>query len=330
MRRAIRRVSAGGWRVLIGVSAMGLMVAMSAPPAIASELFPGFSGSGSVARDDAWAQAGAYAVEPAVASARSFDPYRVDLCSGVADGCAAESSEDPAACPDASDGGDGIGCCDTTTGGCCDPSCRDSGRRFYITGIIGASFGVLQSGGINEAGGFPNTGRASDSLFTAGGAVGTAIDRDDGMLRFEVEGRGRDALQGYTNSFEPPVPTYFYAVRAVDGWSVMANAWRDWQLTERFGVYTGGGIGAGGYRLTVSDGVVSGYGHMAGFAWQAGTGTTFQLTERTTLDLGYRFFDTVSDSLPLSNVGVPAGSYVSNFYASELLLSVRIYEPFRR
>ena len=221
--------------------------------------------------------------------------------------------------------GQAAGCCDELDADC--PS-----RRFYITGIIGASFGTLQSGGINTEGNFPNTGRATDSLLTAGGAVGMAFDRANGLLRLEVEGRGRDALQGSTNSFEPPTPSYFYSVRAADGWSVMTNAWRDWYLTERLGFYGGGGIGAGGYRLTVNDTVVSGYGHVGGFAWQAGTGTTYQLTERTTIDLGYRFFDTVSDSLPLTAIGsggIPAGSYVSNFYASELLLSVRIYEPFR-
>jgi opacity protein-like surface antigen len=220
----------------------------------------------------------------------------------------------------------GAGCCDDLDTDC--PS-----RRFYITGIIGASFGALQSGGIdNIQSDFPNTGRATDSLLTAGFAGGMAFDRNNGLLRLEVEGRGRDALQGSNNSFEPPTPTYFYSVRATDGWSVMTNAWRDWYLTERLGFYTGGGIGAGGYRLSVDDSVVSGYGHVGGFAWQAGTGTTYRITNRTTLDLGYRFFDTVSDSLPLTAIGsggAPAGSYVSNFYASELLLSVRIYEPFR-
>ena len=230
--------------------------------------------------------------------------------------------------PVADDGafeGQTVGCCDELDADC--PS-----RRFYVTGIIGASFGTLQSGGVNTEGNFPNTGRATDSLLTAGGAVGMAFDRANGLLRLEVEGRGRDALQGITNSFEPPTPSYFYSVRATDGWSVMTNAWRDWYLTERLGFYGGGGIGAGGYRLTVNDTVVSGYGHVGGFAWQAGTGTTYQLTEWTTIDLGYRFFDTVSDSLPLTVIGsggAPAGSYVSNFYASELLLSVRIYEPFR-
>ena len=223
--------------------------------------------------------------------------------------------------------------CEDQVAGCCDDLDADCpSRRFYITGIIGASFGTLQSGGINNEGNFPNTGRATDSLLTAGAAIGTAFDRDNGLLRLEIEGRGRDALQGSTNSFEPPTPTFFYSVRASDGWSVMTNAWRDWYLTERLGFYTGGGIGAGGYRLAVDDSVVSGYGHVGGFAWQAGTGTTYRITNRTTIDLGYRFFDTVSDSLPLTlggPGGPPAGSYVSNFYASELLLSVRIYEPFR-
>jgi len=278
--------------------------------------------------DQAWEQAGLCGVESPLATAsHSFEAYPIDLCG--CESAAACDRDHGAACADS--------CCegsssDEPVAGCCgglDDEC--STRRCYITGIIGASFGTLQSGGTNTEGNFLNTGRANDSLLTAGAAVGMAFDRSAGLLRLEVEGRGRDALSGMTNSFAPPTPTIFYAVRAADGWSVMANAWRDWYLTERLGFYGGGGIGAGGYRLTVSDPVVSGYGHVGGFAWQAGTGTTFQVTRRTTLDLGYRFFDTVSDPLPLTVTagGVPAGSYVSNFYASELLLSVRIYEPFR-
>jgi len=203
-------------------------------------------------------------------------------------------------------------------------------RRFYLTGIVGASFGTLQSGGFNSAGGFENIGQASDNLFTAGGAAGMAWARSNGQLRLEVEGRGRDALTGLTNSFAPATPIFFYEVRATDGWSVMSNVWRDWNLTPRLGVYGGGGIGAGGYRLTVDDTVVSGSGSVTGFAWQVGVGTTYKLTDRATIDLGYRFFDTMTGGISLQAAGVlPAGSYLSNYYASELLLSVRIYEPFR-
>jgi len=279
--------------------------------------------------DEAWEQAGLCGVASTLSAAdRSFESYPIDLC-----GCEPSAVSDEGRCVECADSCcEGSGCVDPATGCCGGIGDEAPARRCYITGIIGASFGAVQSGGTNTEGDFQNTGRATDGLLTAGGAVGMAFDRSAGLLRLEVEGRGRDALSGLTNSFEPPNPTYFYSVRAADGWSVMANAWRDWYLTERLGFYGGGGIGAGGYRLTVNDSVVSGYGHVGGFAWQAGTGTTFQLTRRTTLDLGYRFFDTVSDSLPLTSNGsggLPAGSYVSNFYASELLLSVRIYEPFR-
>jgi len=279
---------------------------------------------------EAWGQMGMGGVESPVAAAeRSFEAYPIDLC-----GCEPAVHGDHDQGTGCADPCSESSCCDALATGCCGGlEAEQPARRCYITGIIGASFGTLQSGGTNTAGDFPNTGRATDSLLTAGGAVGMAIDRSAGLLRLEVEGRGRDALSGQTNSFEPPTPTVFYSVRAADGWSVMANAWRDWYLTERLGFYGGGGIGAGGYRLTVDDGLVSGYGHVGGFAWQAGTGTTFQITNRTTLDLGYRFFETVPDSLTLTEKGsggLSAGSYLSNFYASELLLSVRIYEPFRR
>ena len=269
-------------------------------------------------------------VMPAATWADDIGPAMFQFCGEDGpDPVSAESvcsAEDHAFCCADQASGSQPGCCDVS--GDCDAGIP--ARRFYITGIIGASFGTLQSGGINSAGDFANTGRATDSLLTAGAAIGTAFERSNGLLRLEVEGRGRDLLVGQTNSYQPA--TLFYQTRVADGWSVMANAWRDWDLTERLGVYGGGGIGAGGYRLTVDDGVVSGYGQMTGFAWQVGTGTTFQLTERTTLDLGYRFFDTVSSSLPLTanySGGMPAGTYRSNFYASELLLSLRIYEPFR-
>ena len=70
------------------------------------------------------------------------------------------------------------------------------------------------------------------------------------------------------------------------------------------------------------------------FAWQAGGGTAYAITERITLDIGYRFFQiangrsTAVISYPL---GPPVGSEIvgSAFSASELFFAFRIYEPFR-
>lgn len=201
-------------------------------------------------------------------------------------------------------------------------------RKFYVSGIIGASFASLSSGGMNTAGiPTPNTGTASDDLFTAGGAVGVCFDRPHGLLRAEVEGRGRGQILGETASVEP------FTVEAGNGWSVMANVWRDYFFTERLGVYGGGGIGVGGYRLAVEDSlaIVAGTSTAAEFAWQAGGGVTYRVGPHVTLDLGYRFIDLGTASTPLLlGDGSPVGDYTSAFSASELLLTVRIYEPFRQ
>ena len=200
-------------------------------------------------------------------------------------------------------------------------------RQFYVSGIVGASFAALSSGGTNTAGiPTPNTGTVSEDLFTAGGALGVAFDRPHGLLRAEVEGRGRGRIVGETASVEP------FAVEAVDGWSAMANVWRDFFVTERLGFYGGGGIGAGGYRLTVEESlaIVTGASTVSEFAWQAGGGMTYRVGPHVTLDLGYRFFDLGTASTPLLlGDGSPAGDYTSAFSASELLLSVRIKGPFR-
>jgi opacity protein-like surface antigen len=210
-------------------------------------------------------------------------------------------------------------------------------RRFYLTGIIGASFATLATGGAVDLAGdrFPMDGSINNTLFTAGGAAGVAFDRANGLLRAEFEARGRDVLRGQNNlSF--PDGSFFDnpQVRATDGWSTMANLWRDFDVGERAGIYAGGGIGAGGYRFisvlppppTATSGVTE-------FAWQAGGGVTYAFTERLTLDLGYRFFSigtgNSSVTAPANPFGDFSGTATSSFTASELLLSVRVYEPFR-
>ena len=201
-------------------------------------------------------------------------------------------------------------------------------RRLYASGIIGDSFTTIASGGVNTAGGGPvtNTGAFAGDLFTAGGALGTAADRPSGELRVEVEALGRGTLTGQTNSVFTPEQ---YAVRATDSWTVMANVWREHAVSDRLGVYGGGGIGAGGYRLTADDLTVSGAGAESVFAWQVGAGITWRITPRATLDLGYRYLDLGVASTPLAlGDGTAAGNYTSALSASEWLLSVRIYEPF--
>jgi opacity protein-like surface antigen len=105
-------------------------------------------------------------------------------------------------------------------------------------------------------------------------------------------------------------------------------------------MYGGGGFGVGGYEYSMfadefrgAVGVVRGSSAVNTFAWQVGTGFTYQLSERVTFDTGYRFFAMSPGSTQLQifspGPNFILGSYTSAFSASELLLSVRIYEPFR-
>lgn len=226
-------------------------------------------------------------------------------------------------------------CADSCTGGagCCDEATAECNRRWYVSGILGVSFATLSSGGENTAeGGFENAGAVNRSLLTAGGAVGVAFTRANGQLRAEVEGRGRNNLLGVTEGFQPPDATTIYDVRAADQWLVTANLWRDWFLTEQLGWYAGGGLGGGGYRLSVDDGFVTGSGAVGGLAWQAGGGIFYQVNSRITLDLGYRFFQITRTNVPLTDraTGDSSGNFTSLLSANELLLSIRIYEPFAR
>jgi len=107
------------------------------------------------------------------------------------------SAEDPAFCCADQATSLGPGCCKVS--GDCDVDLPK--RRFYITGIIGASSGTLQSGGINTEGGFENTGRVRDRLLAAGGAIGEAFERSNGLLRLEIEGRGPLPAGGQDQQF---------------------------------------------------------------------------------------------------------------------------------
>lgn len=200
-----------------------------------------------------------------------------------------------------------------------------SSRRFYVAPIVGASWGEIS---------FFEDSALERRLFGAGGAVGVAITRPMGQLRLEAKGRYRDGFSAMRAD-----ETLFATLDTTDNWSAMVNVWRDVSLTRNFGVYGGGGIGAGGYRfgLFATDGadVIASGDRDTAFAWQAGGGILYAVSDRVTLDLGYRYYSVEPTEAPLLVSMAPggpvfAGQLQNQFVARELLLTVRIYEPFRR
>ena len=201
-------------------------------------------------------------------------------------------------------------------------SCCDTGkncRQFYLGGIVGADFGTLDK--VPGSTTVPN-----QSLFTAGGTVGMRSFRENGALRMEFEGRGRDVVGFALDGGSGTNASTF----AKNGWSAMANIWRDFSVIGDLDIYAGGGIGAGGYRsvssTTPAVPAFTADNRVSAFAWQAGGGLIYDVSDHLAVDLGYRFFS-IGDSTANYVTGTP---YTTNYAASELLLTVRIYEPFRR
>jgi len=219
-------------------------------------------------------------------------------------------------------------------------------QRFYVAGIVGSSFATLATplGPNGKGTGDPSPSPAANqSLFTAGGAIGLAFEALDRDWRAEFEGRGRNNLvSNRTSTFDSVVgpDTYLFTTTAKNGWSTMVNLWRDYDLADRWTMYVGGGIGAGGYqfsyeKLNPADSyLVSTSPQVSAFAWQAGGGTAYAITDRITLDVGYRFFQIAtgtSTAVVSYAPGPPVGSEIvgSTFSASELFFAFRISEPFR-
>lgn len=223
-------------------------------------------------------------------------------------------------------------------------------RRLYFAGIIGGSFATLATplGPNGNGAGDPSPSPAANqSLFTAGGAIGLAFEALDRDWRVEFEGRSRDNLVSQRGTtFEAPIglEEWRFTSSAKNGWSTLVNLWRDYQATDRLSLYLGGGIGGGGYRFSylkqpAGDFLPPNYqiattNNVSTFAWQAGGGTAYAITDRITLDIGYRYFQIANGTSTAAISYVPAppvGSEVvgSAFSANELFFALRIYEPFR-
>jgi len=176
--------------------------------------------------------------------------------------------------------------------------------QLYVTGMVGSSLGGHASG---NAGGMPARGLMSGGMPTGEGALGVAIPRPGGLLRLEFEARGGDE------------------------WSTMGNIWRDISVTERFGTYLGGGVGAAGGTGMAAAAALEGAAPQvrAGLDGHVGAGLTYAVNDRVTFDVGYRFH---AGRVAAAHDAVPNGRLTAGAAAlagSEVLFSVRLYDPFR-
>jgi len=194
-----------------------------------------------------------------------------------------------------------------------------SERRLYLTSIVGGSFLVVSPDNTPTPG------------ITGGGAMGLALERSNGRLRLETEGRYRSVVEqkylGFNENYSFKDPTFVVLSQAESsGWSVLANVWRDFRVSEQIDLYGGGGIGAAGFetsfnKLDVIPVPPPIENSITRFAWQMGVGGVWNLTDRIAVDAGYRIFG-VGWTITRQDIAF-------GLLRGEVLVSLRIYEPFR-
>ncbi len=195
-------------------------------------------------------------------------------------------------------------------------STRPNCRRFYITGLWGVSAATLDD--VTPGLGAFNS---SANVFTAGIAGGVSLERERGRLRLEAEWLQRDFYRSTIDSFSD-------SLVATENWSVLANVWRDFMITERVGCYGGGGIGGGGLTavgeptpgIPATDAFKS-----SSFAWQAGGGLLYEVTDQVTFDISYRWYQVNG----LTGPGQLNPSAEYRYGASQVMFSLRMFEPLR-
>ena len=94
------------------------------------------------------------------------------------------------------------------------------------------------------------------------------------------------------------------------------------------GCYGGGGIGGGGMTTVgeVDRDPVTDTSKSSSFAWQAGGGLLYEVTDQVTFDVSYRWYQVHS----LSGPGNGAANFDNYRYgASQVMFSLRMFEPLR-
>ena len=98
-------------------------------------------------------------------------------------------------------------------------------------------------------------------------------------------------------------------------------------ITERIGCYGGGGIGGGGLTDFIEQGSLrTSPIKSSSFAWQAGGGLLYEVTDQVTFDVSYRWYQ-VGVSGRRTDAGGGVDPY--RYGASQVMFSLRMFEPLR-
>lgn len=236
--------------------------------------------------------------------------------------------------------------------------------RVYVAADFGISTSETETNGSFDTGTgvFDLDGMDNDSSPLLGGAVGIAIPMNellprewlldlrlpDWPLRFELEGAGlREyefstlGLNGTTFFTEVEVSTFFFntwvdvpvlsAYQPIQYLFGLGRQPRLRQILEPMSFYAGLGIGFSHLDFEGTDNLVELEDDFLEFAWNAGVGINYQLTDRVALATGYRFVGVEEVGPDLGGSGVPAAQnaqldFDQNIHEFRATIRVEVYD----
>jgi len=222
------------------------------------------------------------------------------------------------------------------------------GADLYLSGELSVSGGIVSSGGGGDIGGgggvFNNSGSDSDTSPVIGGALGYSVRLDemvpfdwdwplpDWRMRVEFEGMFLRDYEFVTQL----VGTENYLTEA-QTWTILHNWWFDvplhaplsWAfgripILEPMSLHLGAGVGLGMTELDTTSVAFNGSDDALHFTWQVGGGFDYQLTDRVSVGMGYRFVDLGSFDYPLRLGITPVGTFKADLSSHELHTGLRV------
>jgi opacity protein-like surface antigen len=214
---------------------------------------------------------------------------------------------------------------------------QDTPKGIYIGVSVNAAHSNLSSGGFNSAGFFANSDCDPNAVVAGfdcgpgddvvGGSIFVGKDAvlsfgEKSSIRVEAELSYAGDSDFVTASFPgPPGPIAFaYRTQVSNLKTVFVNAYYDRAMSEKLTLSAGLGIGVSNFKLTTTDGVVSGSDSFNTFSYNVGLGARYKISKRVDLFGQVRHVYNGKANLAL-NAGA-AGNYTARLNSNEVRLGL--------